>query len=96
MRARHLRLLSAAAFVLAAALALAASAGAQPADCVTGLSYCAQRCDLRVKPESGERPACANTCITNYQQCVRAAAIREGTTGPLNSTPRFLITPPGN
>ncbi len=64
-------------------VAFAASASAQPADCVTGLSYCAQRCDLRVKRESGERPACATTCIANYQQCVRAEAIREGTTGPL-------------
>ena len=75
--------------------ALAASASAQPADCVTGLSYCAQRCDLRVKPESQQRPACASTCIANYQQCVRAEAIREGTTGPLG-TPGFMIAPPGN
>ena len=35
---------------------LAFAAGAQPADCVTGLSQCAQRCDLRVKLESQERP----------------------------------------
>jgi hypothetical protein len=78
-----------------AALTLAASASAQPADCVTGLSHCAQRCDLRVKVESQERPACANTCIANYQQCVRAEAIREGTTGPLGR-PGFTISPPGN
>jgi hypothetical protein len=80
------------AFVIAAALGLAASANAQRTDCVTGLSYCAQRCDLKVKPESGERPACASTCIANYQQCVRSAAIREGTTGPIG-TPGFSILP---
>lgn len=88
MRGHHLPLAPIAAFVLAAALASPVAA----ADCVTGLSYCAQRCDLRVKPESHERPACATTCIADYQQCVRAQAIREGTTAPLN-TPGFVITP---
>jgi hypothetical protein len=64
----------------------------QSPDCVTGLSNCAQRCDLRVKPAGQERPACANTCIGNFQQCVQAEAIREGTTGPLG-TPGFTILP---
>jgi hypothetical protein len=90
MRMRNACLAPIAALALATALASPAAA-----DCVTGLSYCAQRCDLRVKPESHERPACANTCVTNFQQCLRAEAIREGTTGPLN-TPKLLTLPPGN
>jgi hypothetical protein len=64
----------------------------QSPDCVTGLSNCAQRCDLRVKPAGQERPACANTCIGNFRQCLQAEAIREGTTGPIG-TPGFSILP---
>jgi hypothetical protein len=64
----------------------------QQPDCVTGLSGCAQRCDRRVKPQGDERPACANSCIGNFQQCLRSEAIREGTTGPLGR-PGFNVLP---
>lgn len=89
MRRRHHRLAA------LSALAFVALVPPAAADCVTGLSQCVQRCDLKVKPESQQRPACASTCINNYQQCVRAEAIRNGTTGPLG-TPGFTISPPGN
>jgi hypothetical protein len=43
--------------------------GAAAADCVQTLSYCAQRCDQRMKPETPERPQCGQTCVTQYQSC---------------------------
>jgi hypothetical protein len=82
------------AFALAAGLALAVAgaltlsvvsgAAAQPADCVTGLSYCAQECDQRTKPQQPERPQCARACVSNYQRCERIELLRLNTGPTLN------------
>jgi hypothetical protein len=63
-------------------LAFAAGADAQPADCVTGLSYCAQECDQRTKPGNPDRPQCARGCVSNYQRCERIELIQQNTGGP--------------
>jgi len=74
---------------------LAFGAGAQPADCVTGLSYCAQECDQRTKPQQPERPQCARTCITNYQRCERAEILQSPTGGQMLNKGNAL-SPRGN
>lgn len=67
-------------FTLAlAGLAFVASASAQPPDCVTGLSYCAQECDQRTKPQQPERPQCARGCVSNYQRCARIELLQLNT-----------------
>ena len=60
-------------------LALTAGADAQPADCVTGLSLCAQECDQRTKPQQPERPQCARGCVSNYQRCERIELLKFNT-----------------
>jgi hypothetical protein len=60
----------------------AVPASAQPADCVTGLSYCAQECDQRTKPQQPERPQCARTCVSNYQRCARIELLQLNTVPP--------------
>jgi hypothetical protein len=65
-------------------MAFAAGASAQPADCVTGLSYCAQECDQRTKPQQPERPQCARGCVSNYQRCERIELLQLNTGPVLN------------
>ena len=52
---------------------------ALPPDCVTGLSYCAQECDQRTKPQQPERPQCARGCVSNYQRCARIELLQLNT-----------------
>lgn len=76
--------------VLAAGLALAVAgapsfalrASAQPADCVSGLSLCAQECDLQTKPGNPDRPQCARGCVSKYQTCERIQLLQQSTGGP--------------
>jgi hypothetical protein len=81
--------------VALACLVLAAASGTASADCVTGLSYCAQECDQRTKPQQPERPQCARTCITNYQRCERTEILQSPTGGQMLNKGNAL-SPRGN
>jgi hypothetical protein len=67
---------------LIALAAFATAAGAQPADCVTGLSLCAQECDQRTKFGNPDRPQCARGCVSKYQTCERIQLLQQSTGGP--------------
>jgi hypothetical protein len=62
--------------------AFAAGAGAQPADCVSGLSLCAQECDHQTKPGNPDRPQCARGCVSKYQRCERIELLQLNTAPP--------------
>lgn len=62
-------------------LLFAAAPGAAAADCVAPLAHCAMRCDQRIRPESPDRPLCAQSCISGYQRCARIAQIQSNTGG---------------
>jgi hypothetical protein len=63
-------------------LAFVGAAGAQPADCVSGLSFCAQECDQQTKPGNPDRPQCARGCVSKYQRCERIELLQSNTVAP--------------
>jgi hypothetical protein len=79
------------AFAVAALTTATSSVAPAWADCVTTLSYCAQRCDQRVKPGDPERPQCVRTCIASYQRCEQLEQLRSNT-APL-TTPGKSLAP---
>ena len=64
---------------------LAHPAGAQPADCVSGLSLCAQECDQQTKPGNPDRPQCARGCVSKYQRCERIELLQLNTAPGVNT-----------
>ena len=70
--------------VVAFVLATIVGSGAPVrADCLQGLALCAVDCDQRTRLEDPDRPQCARSCVSSYQQCERLGVLQSNTGGPI-------------